>query len=218
MLELDHFFILTDVNAPKADRLVEFGLQEGTPNIHPGQGTANRRFFFTNGMLEFLWVHSLTEAQSDCTAPTQLADRWQQRKTRSPFGLLFRPAIEKPSIPFKTWAYYPDYLPKNVAIYVGENSDRLDEPAVFYLPFARPQSKIRQTQPLEHPIGFREISSVCIYLPSLATRSPTLQAVEKIEGIKLKQSDRYCLEVYFDREKQGKFKDFQPDLPLTFCW
>jgi hypothetical protein len=32
-------------------------LTEGTPNIHPGQGTANRRFFFRNAMLELLWVN-----------------------------------------------------------------------------------------------------------------------------------------------------------------
>ncbi|AFY78420.1 MAG: hypothetical protein IGR93_19055 [Hydrococcus sp. C42_A2020_068] len=54
--ELDHLFICTAIGAPEADRLLSFGLTEGTPNIHPGQGTANRRFFFHNVMLELLWV------------------------------------------------------------------------------------------------------------------------------------------------------------------
>ncbi len=45
-IELDHFFILTDPGAPQAELLTEIGLVEGTPNDHPGQGTANRRFFF----------------------------------------------------------------------------------------------------------------------------------------------------------------------------
>ncbi|MDV3353657.1 hypothetical protein QGP82_33595 [Leptothoe sp. LEGE 181152] len=36
--ELDHVFILTNkIGAPEADKLMEFGLVEGPPNIHPGQ-------------------------------------------------------------------------------------------------------------------------------------------------------------------------------------
>ncbi len=49
--ELDHILIFTDIGAPAADRLIELGLTEGAPNMHPGQGTANRRFFFHNAML-----------------------------------------------------------------------------------------------------------------------------------------------------------------------
>ena len=44
--EVDHVFVWVDVGAPAADQLVSFGLTEGDPNVHPGQGTANRRFFF----------------------------------------------------------------------------------------------------------------------------------------------------------------------------
>lgn len=49
-----------------------FGLTEGTSNSHPEQGTANRRFFFPNAMLELLWVHDEHEAQSPLVAPTRL--------------------------------------------------------------------------------------------------------------------------------------------------
>lgn len=52
--ELDHLFIWTDIGAYEAERLVSFGLVEGTSNKHPGQGTTNRRFFFHNAMLELL--------------------------------------------------------------------------------------------------------------------------------------------------------------------
>lgn len=62
--ELDHFFVWSDVNAPEADYLINAGLSEGPANVHPGQGTANRRFFFANGMLELLWVHDEAEARS----------------------------------------------------------------------------------------------------------------------------------------------------------
>jgi hypothetical protein len=51
--------------------LIELGLEEGPRNVHPGQGTSNRRFFFEQNFLEFLWVHNEAEAQSSVTAPTQ---------------------------------------------------------------------------------------------------------------------------------------------------
>ena len=44
--ELDHVFLWTALDVPEADLLVDFGLTEGPSNVHPGQGTANRRFFF----------------------------------------------------------------------------------------------------------------------------------------------------------------------------
>ncbi|MEG3898207.1 MULTISPECIES: VOC family protein [unclassified Microcoleus] len=63
--EFDHLFICTDIGAGFADRLVSLGLVEGSSRTHPGQGTANRCFFFHNAMLELLWVHDPEEAKSE---------------------------------------------------------------------------------------------------------------------------------------------------------
>jgi hypothetical protein len=71
-VELDRAFVCTALDAPKADLLVAFGLAEGTPNTHPGQGTANRRFYFRNAMLELVWVRDEREARSPLVAPTRL--------------------------------------------------------------------------------------------------------------------------------------------------
>ena len=60
--EIDHIFVLTDTDAPSAGALLRLGLTEGPPNRHAGQGTANRRFFFDNAMLELLWVENVDEA------------------------------------------------------------------------------------------------------------------------------------------------------------
>jgi hypothetical protein len=49
-VELDHAFIACRPGAPEADALLRQGFVEGSPNTHPGQGTANRRFFFDNFM------------------------------------------------------------------------------------------------------------------------------------------------------------------------
>src|SRR5881409_435232 len=103
--ELDHLFICASIGAPEADRLVAFGLTEGTPNAHPGQGTANRRFFFHNAMLELLWVQDAAEAQSELVRPTRLWERWAGRSGGAcPLALCFRPKSQhagKP--PFPTW-------------------------------------------------------------------------------------------------------------------
>jgi hypothetical protein len=71
-VELDRAFVCTALDAPEADLLVAFGLAEGTPNTHPGQGTANRRFYFRNAMLELVWVRDEREARSPLVAPTRL--------------------------------------------------------------------------------------------------------------------------------------------------
>lgn len=72
---LHHIFVCTAVGAPEAKDLPDAGLVEGSPNTHPGQGTANRRFFFESGFLELLWVHDEREARSTFTTPTHLWDR-----------------------------------------------------------------------------------------------------------------------------------------------
>src|SRR5437899_5800140 len=74
--ELDHVIICADSDAPEAERLIQFGLREAPPNQHPGQGTANRRFFFANAMIELLWVRDPAEAQSERTRRTLLWERW----------------------------------------------------------------------------------------------------------------------------------------------
>src|SRR5437667_11016558 len=91
--EIDHLFICTCIGACEAERLLAFGLTEGTPNVHPGQGTANRRFFFRNAFLELLWVQDSSTAQSAAIRPTHLWEHWSGRRSSAcPFGFIFRPA------------------------------------------------------------------------------------------------------------------------------
>jgi len=78
-LALDHVFVCTAVGAPEAEALTAAGFAEGAGNVHPGQGTACRRFFFRNAFLELVWVHDEAEARSPETAPTRLWERWRDR-------------------------------------------------------------------------------------------------------------------------------------------
>lgn len=72
---IDHIFIAVQPGAPEAAVLADFGLAEGSGNRHPGQGTANRRFFFDNAFIELLWLDNAAEARNDATRPTMLFER-----------------------------------------------------------------------------------------------------------------------------------------------
>lgn len=220
--EFDHLFILTDVGAHEADRLISFGLVEGTSNTHPGQGTANRRFFFHNAMLELLWINDPEEAKSELIRPTRLWERWQNRNDGAcPIGICLRPALGSDhATAFSSWAYRPPYLPETLSIAVGTNSDVLTEPMLFQLPFGkRPdQYPTDRAQPLEHHVGWREITRIELVSPAMGNPSPELQAVIDTNQIKVRFGTRYCVELGFDGEVQGQQVDFHPELPLTMSW
>jgi Glyoxalase-like domain len=79
-MNIDHIFIFTEDHGKVADKLVEFGLTEGSNRVHAGQGTTNRKFYFENFFLEILWVHNQTEIESELTKPTGL---WQRADFKS---------------------------------------------------------------------------------------------------------------------------------------
>lgn len=219
--EFDHLFIFTAAGAPPVDRLVEFGLTEGAPNTHPGQGTACRRIFFHNGMVEFLWVRDPQEVQSELIAPTRLWERFQYQQTGySPFGLCFRSVGLGGKLPFETWAYRPPYLPDTLQIDVAQNASRPHEPMLFSIPFGgRPDRyPAERQQPLNHPLGFREITGLRIGLPLAGAKSTALQAIEQDGFVSFVNNEEHLAEVTFDRAKAGRSVDFRPALPLRFHW
>jgi hypothetical protein len=219
-VELDHLFIFTDVGAPVADRLVELGFVEGSSNIHPGQGTSNRRCFFQNGMLELLWVHDSAEAQSELIQPTRLYDRWAQRDRVCPIGLILRSNHPDGAVAFSSWPYKPPYLPEHMSFAIATNSDLLTEPLLFQSPFGqRPdQFPAEKAQPLAHPIGCREITRVTIVSPVTNQPSPEFQTLLDAQIIELQHGDAYCIELGFDGESQSQQVDFRPELPLIMSW
>ena len=217
-IEFDHLFICTDADAPVADRLVALGLTEGSSNVHPGQGTANRRFFFDNATVEFLWVHDPEEAQSEPIQRTQLWERWRDRTDVCPFGLCVRSTEAEP-IAFDHWPYRPPYLPDTLSIAVGTNSDRLTEPMLFQTPFGRrpDQFPTEKRQPLKHSLGVRNITRVEVVGP-MGDLSPELQAIRNIPHVHFKVGSEYYVTLGFDQEQKGQCIDLRPDLPLIMKW
>jgi len=221
-LQFDHLFICTSIDAPAAERLISFGLTEGEPNVHPGQGTACRRFFFRNAYLELLWVQDPGEAQSDLARPTHLWERWSGLGTGAcPFGLCFRPAADHVGgPPFSTWDYRPPYLPDPLSLAVGTNAAELAEPMLCYLGFARRTDSVRpaRLQPLDHPAALREVTRLTLAGPRAGRPSEALQALMRSELVGWRESEAPLVELGFDGERGGGTQDFRPALPLVFNW
>lgn len=220
--EFDHLFICTDIGATVAEKLVSFGLTEGSSNTHPGQGTANRRFFFRNAMLELLWVTCEAEAISPPIRRTHLWDRWHYRKSEAcPFGICLRSTDKKDEgVAFAHWDFCPPYLPKGMSIAVATNSNIVTEPMLFQTPFGkRPDTQPpAKKQPLTHHAGLQEITRVTLVSPAAKHPSPELQSVVETEELQLREGTKYCIELGFDREKQNKKVDCQPELPLIISY
>lgn len=219
-MELDHVFICVTRNAPEGNALKSFGLTEGAANRHPGQGTANRRFFFCNFFIELIYLDDIEEAQSALTKSTMLYERLSsQKEAASPFGICFRPAPnEGEGVPFRSWSYKPKYLPKELSVEVGEAP--LSEPMWFYLSFAsRPdQSPPEIQQPMEHPAGFRNVTALRMLLPDCDQLSEPAQIASLVAGLEIVKGEEYLLKIGFDDEVNGQSHDFRPRLPLIFSW
>jgi hypothetical protein len=91
---------------------------------------------------------------------------------------------------------------------------------LFYSSFgSRPdQAPKARRQPMEHPIGFREITRLRWIRPEPADSSPELEAALSCNTFSVASGQSHALEIGFDRESSGKTLVLTPELPITFCW
>jgi Glyoxalase-like domain len=220
--EIDHVFICVSPGGEEASDLAAFGLAEGAPNVHPGQGTACRRFFFSNSYLELLWVSNAHEVQSELVRPTGIWERWTDRaRGACPFGIGVRPGRQhNVGVPFSSWEYRPPYLPNPLCLRVATNASVLTEPMLFYLSFGqRPDGhpSVNGLLPA-HSVGFRELTRLALVCPSANELSSELATVTGTGLIQVRSGPEYLLELGVDGESQGRQADFRPSLPLVFRW
>lgn len=214
-MRIDHLFIRASAGAPEAELLRSLGLSEGSGNRHPGQGTANRRFFFHDAFLELLWIADADEVGNAQTGPTLLAERLAGGGPACPFGVCFRPDGDDTAAPFPCWDYAPPYLPPGMRIAIGADVPA-SEPMWFFLPegVAPTFYPEGRRQPLDHAAGVNAITSVTLTLPSPARSAPA-QAAGACAQLTLVQGDAYLMEICFDHGAQGQVRDCRPTLPLV---
>jgi hypothetical protein len=211
-IALDHFFILTEPGSPQAVLVSGIGLKEGTSNNHPGQGTANRRFFFSNSTLELLYVSDMEEAENGRARRLRFAERVTNTNA-SPFGLIVRTVEGSTDIPFPSWKYCPEYFKDDQCFLVGENSDLLEETLCIYMTGNLPDHKSQQ-----HPenAGWT-MTELRISVP-VTKPSSTLEAVAKCKAVTLQLGEPHGMELIFNEEQDGQKKDMRPELPLIVRW
>jgi len=211
-ITLDHVFILTEPGAPQSELLCSIGLIEGARNNHPGQGTANRRFFFSNTTLELLYVHDASEAKNGRGNRLRLTERLDDASA-SPFGLIVRNSPDSVDIPFPGWRYCPEYFGDDQCFLVGENSEIFEEPLCICMPQNLNRSN-NVSQPENHLWSLTELRiSVPVLSPSLP-----LETISKCDGISLRLNEPHKLELVFNQEKSQRILDLTPHLPLIFRW
>ncbi|MFW5489890.1 MAG: hypothetical protein ACNI3A_15945 [Desulfovibrio sp.] len=215
-MELDHIYICVGEKAPEGDALVEFGLVEGSSNTHPGQGTANRRFFFHNFMLELLWCVDPAEVRAKITRPIRLHEALLSPESdASRFGMGFRAENgDESDAPFPFVHYRPKYLPEPLSVQTGSQRPAT-EPNYFFLNFVQRPDPAEIKEPINHPNGLRFLTSVKVWLQQEVQLSDTAKLVSSLPGVEIDRADEQLIELEFDHGEQGLRRDFRPVLPLV---
>ncbi len=210
-LELDHVFILVEPEAKVADHLVSLGLTEGFSRTHQGQGTANRRFEFSNGMLEFLWVRDVNEANHGPAKHLLFPERHDNPQA-SPFGvILTKKNNTDQGMPFPGIPYQPDYFDPPMAFHIGENASKITEPLCIYVPF---MDAVKRNS--EEGL-FKTLTQVRIHTLETAF-SNTLNTTHQADRLSIQHGTEHLLELTLDEHRLAMTKDFRPHIPLLLHW
>jgi hypothetical protein len=173
--------------------------------------------FFSNATLELLWLENEEEARSEQTRATKLWERFSAAGlTASPFGIILRPAPgSEPACPWRSWNYRPQAMP-GLELEIAADTES-EEPMWCYMKSGRAPAEWprERLQPLDHPVGFREITGVVISCPCAKEGSVTA-AMASTGVIALHTGMGHLLELQFDGERRGTTLDFRPALPLIF--
>jgi hypothetical protein len=211
-VRLHHVFIITEPGAPAADRLVALGMAEGSSNTHPGQGTANRRFFFEDMGLELIYFTDESEARTGPGRVIGSLDRYQS-PDGSPFGLVFRARNRSDVDSFPGFPYQPVYFDDGQYFVVGNNAEDLVEPSVVLMPDNLPS---RPPQILSQD-PFRYVSDVRVSVPG-AEYSQALKHASRIDRVTIASAPSQLLEITFGHGTSQQASDLRPDLPLVIRW
>ncbi|MEL7146302.1 MAG: hypothetical protein AAFO69_08035 [Bacteroidota bacterium] len=211
-MEVDHIFIFSRLFGDEADELAQFGLIEGSSRVHPGQGTTNRKFYFSNFFLEILWVHDKEEIRSPGTVVTNL---WKRSGFAdngfSPYGLCLVNNETTQNVFAKSSEYQPEYFPEGMVIDFIDEESQPSLPWLFRLPFKGPKKPT--TEPTNHPIGIKKLTKAVFNIPGKSSLTELLShgQVDFVKG------EYPMLTLQFDHGQAEKHHRFQ-SLPLEISW
>lgn len=213
-LQLDHVFVAVPHGCEVFDALAGAGFLISDEQPHPGQGTASRGVFFANAYLELIWLVNRAEAAADRIRRTHLLERTDPASEANPFGLCFRATAAEVVLPFETWEYRPPYLPAGWSIPVGANSERLDEPLLFFLSWRQGPPP----DPPAHPNSAQAITRVAVEFPAAAEPSQALGSFAQLGLAQLDRGPDNLLRLELDHGRCRESIDLRPQAPLLLSW
>lgn len=235
-LEVDHFNIwVKNPNAAKQKlRSIGFtSVPDSLSEIHIGQGTAGKYFYFLNSYLELIFVHDQNELEENNRINKYLD--FTERANfdingASPFSLALKVKdYNLDKIPFQKIEYHQDWMEENASIYSAKNSKiNLKEPSIFIV---YPEIESLQFGSLadlkkipneyaflrafyKHPNGAKKVTKIIITSTAINLESETIKAVNTVKNLLVKNGPKHLMELYFDDGTQGKTFDLRPELPL----
>lgn len=219
-LAFDHVSIMVSPGAPERAALERAGLQISPGvNRNDGQGTASIAVEFQNSYLELMWVDPSVSVEPSLERAVQkFRNRMNWRTTGwCPFGIALRRATEeKLALPFPTWSWTADWMPKGAEMVMLTPRADTRSPALHIEPrvFTDQDKQAALAAKFQHPLGVHRITSVRLVSPQ--TYQPIAQLLylqnQKIVG--LEAGKEWLLELTFDGGKKKKSEDLRPDLPV----
>lgn len=199
-MNIDHIFIFTKPNDIAIEQLTNAGFVEGVGRVHEGQGTANRKFYFENFFLEFIWVINEEEIQSEKIKSMGLWDRANYKHNGySRFGICFQNDESTDTLFKNAFHYQPDYFPQGKVIEILKHNDKPSLPMMFRLPF---KGDIKHNQPVSHTNGVKKLTAIVFQYTDKIERSYFEVIPENL--IMFRKADETWLVLGFDNLKQQK--------------
>lgn len=214
-MKIDNIFICVKSPDKLVKILTDFGITEGEPNTHTGQGTSNHRFFFNNIYLQLLHVTDEELLQSPQSKPSSLLERFERKDDSiSPFGICLYPGDGKLEIiDYLTKEYQPKFIHPPLKMHIFDTP--LIEPMYYFMDYISDASKQTHIK-YRHKMGFQSITGVKIGLPN--SNSSIKRGLNKNAVVQFESSAEHLLEIEFDNASKNKSHDFRPELPLVFKW
>ncbi|MFK7936334.1 MAG: hypothetical protein AB8G22_22660 [Saprospiraceae bacterium] len=235
-LNMDHLNVWVDNPTEAKDKLVEIGftaVPDSLSNVHVGQGTSGRYFYFLNSYLEFIFIYDENEFANNVKANPALDFKERAESPTNeylPFGVAINMEEYDPTkLPFETVAYYQEWMGAYDRIYTAKNSKlNPSEPTVFTMfPEIKydvfdsvddlmniPEEYAIWREFHKHKNGAQKITNVKIRTTKIDPASETANMINGLENVELVVGKECLMEIYFDQHKQGKVFDLRPEVPL----
>ncbi|QKX05846.1 hypothetical protein HN014_13320 [Aquimarina sp. TRL1] len=235
-LKVDHLNIWVEHPEKAKQLLIDIGfttVPDSDTTPHQGQGTSGKYFHFLNSYLELIFVYDQQEFDKNNETNTSLdfSQRANFHKNNAlPFSVALKLKEYSPEkIPFETIKYQQAWMGENNSIYVSKNAKtNLQEPSVFVVYPDIESGTFQSMSDLDnfptnddhwksffkHPNGAKKITKITITTTDLDLKTETIQAVNSIDNIAIKNGAEHLMELYFDDNIQRRSFDLRPELPL----